>query len=147
MISVNIRIAQPNEVSQIRSLVNDVIGEVYAHLNPPKLTELNDQSPWTKSWVVVDNNYIVGVGLANDSCIDDLWIRPQYRARKLGSELLAVLESEIRKNGHSCATLRVLAENIAARRFYLRHGWRELKSYPHEKWGFLMVDMQKELDG
>ena len=128
MSAVEIRPAEPSEVEQIRNLVNDVIGEVYGYLNPPKLTELNDQNPWTKSWVAVDGEDIVGVGLANDNCIDDLWLRPQYRARKLGSELLAILESEIQKSGHSSATLRVVAENVAARRFYLRHGRQELKS-------------------
>ena len=33
------------------------------------------------------------------------------------------------------AQLRVVAENLDARRFYAAHGWAETVSYPHEKWG------------
>ena len=57
------------------------------------------------------------------------------------------LEAQINSDGFVKAKLRVVAENEAARKFYRREGWLELKSYPHEKWGFLRVDMQKELAG
>jgi ribosomal protein S18 acetylase RimI-like enzyme len=127
--------------------VNDVVHETYGHLHPEKLSALSDPNQWFQSWVAADRNDVVGVGLPNGNCIDDLWLRSDYRQRKIGSQLLAILESQIRKNGHSSATLRVVAENVSARRFYLRHGWQELKLYPHEKWGVLMVDMQKELNG
>jgi hypothetical protein len=41
----------------------------------------------------------------------------------------------------------VVAENQAARRFYARCGWSEAEVYPHERWGFEMVDMVKRVSG
>jgi GNAT superfamily N-acetyltransferase len=147
MNSITIRIAQLSEAEQIRSLVNDVVQETYGYLHPPKLTALNDPNLWIKSWVALDDSIIVGVGLANDDCIDDLWIHSGYRKQGIGKALLSALETQINSDGFVKAKLRVVAENEAARKFYRREGWVELKSYPHEKWGFLMVDMQKELIG
>ena len=136
----------PNDLDQISNIVLEVTREKYGHLYSNELMISNDPNSWKRSWVVAVNNIIVGVGLSNDDCIDDLWLRSQYRRRKIGSDLLSILESQIKKSGHLQARLRVVAENEAARRFYRRHGWQELKTYPHEKWGFLMVDLQKALN-
>ena len=136
----------PNDLEQISNIVLEVTREKYGHLFSNELMISNDPNSWKRSWVVAVNNIIVGVGLSNDDCIDDLWLRSQYRRRKIGSDLLSILESQIKKSGHLQARLRVVAENEAARRFYRRHGWQELKTYPHEKWGFLMVDLQKALN-
>ena len=136
----------PNDLEQISNIVLEVTREKYGHLISGELMVSNDFNSWRRSWVVADNNVVVGVGLSNDDCIDDLWLRSQYRGRKIGSDLLSILESQIKKSGHLQARLRVVAENEAARRFYRRHGWQELKTYPHEKWGFLMVDLQKALN-
>jgi ribosomal protein S18 acetylase RimI-like enzyme len=136
----------PDDLDQISSIVLEVTREKYGHFFSNELMVSNDPNSWKGSWVVADNNVIVGVGLSNDDCIDDLWLRSQYRGRNIGSDLLSILESQIEKSGHLQAKLRVVAENEAARRFYRRQGWQELKTYPHEKWGFLMVDMQKALN-
>ena len=136
----------PNDLEQISNIVLEVTREKYGHLISGELMVSNDFNSWRRSWVVADNNVVVGVGLSNGDCIDDLWLRSQYRGRKIGSDLLSILESQIKKSGHLQARLRVVAENEAARRFYRRHGWQELKTYPHEKWGFLMVDLQKALN-
>ena len=136
----------PNGLEQISNIVLEVTREKYGHLFSNELMISNDPNSWKRSWVVADNNIIVGVGLSNGDCVDDLWLRSEYRGRRIGSDLLSILESQIGKSGHLWARLRVVAENEAARRFYCRHGWQELKTYPHEKWGFLMVDLQKALN-
>jgi GNAT superfamily N-acetyltransferase len=139
-----IRQAELGDLGRILDLVNAVVSETYSHLLPNDWTSPKDQRPWIGSWVAVQRGVIVGVGLANDDCIDDLWILRKYRGHGIGGSLLSTLEFEIRNSGHENAKLRVVAENTAARRFYLRHGWQEIKSYPHEKWGFSMIDLQKD---
>lgn len=143
--NIILRQAEPNDFEQISNLVRDVTREKYGHLFLDELMGSPDLNSWKRSWVAVDDS-VVGVGLSNDDYIDDLWLRSQYRGRKIGSELLSILESQIGKSGHLQARLRVVAENEAARRFYGRHGWQELRTYPHEKWRFLMIDMQKKLN-
>ena len=59
--------------------------------------------------------------------------------------LLVALEEQIKSDGHSSARLRVVADNTRARKFYCVHGWREVRTYPHERDGHLMTDMEKEL--
>ena len=85
MNSIKIRPAKPNDVEQILNLVNDVIRETYGHLFYSEPLALSDPSPWTNSWVASDGNNIVGVALADGHYIDDLWLRPEYRGRKIGS--------------------------------------------------------------
>lgn len=145
MNSVKIRPAEPSDVEQILSLVNDVIRETYGHLFNDELLESSNPNQWTNSWVATEDGKVVGVALADSDYIDDLWLRPSHRGRKIGGTLLSNLESQIRKNGFFHAKLRVVAENEAARRFYRRQGWQELRTYPHEKWKFLMVDLRKDL--
>ena len=129
--NIVLRLAAPNDFEQISNLVHDVTREKYGHLFSEELMASNDLNSWKSSWVAVDNRVIVGIGLSNGDYIDDLWLRSGYRGRKIGSDLLSVLESQIEKSGHLQARLRVVAENEAARRFYRRHGWQELRTYPH----------------
>jgi ribosomal protein S18 acetylase RimI-like enzyme len=100
---------------------------------------------WDRSWVAENARGLIGVGLSTAGWIDDLWVLPDCRSVGVGSALLLALESEIAERGHDCAGLRVVSENHGARRFYAAHGWREIKAYPHERWGFAMVDMEKPL--
>ncbi len=96
---VIIRPAEPSDFEQILNLVNDVVREMYGHLFPNGVTASTDPRSWKSSWVAVDGSIIAGVGLADGDCIDDLWLRPEYRGRKIGSELLSILESQIAKGG------------------------------------------------
>lgn len=142
---VTIRPAKPGDAEQILSLVGDVVREQYGHLFPGEVPVPTDPGPWAGSWVAVAGDSVVGVGLADGDCIDDLWLRPPYRRRKIGSALLSILETQIGNGGHMHARLRIVAGNEGARKFYARQGWQETKVYPHERWAFMMVDMQKDL--
>jgi len=141
-----IRRANESDAPQILRLVEDVVAEVYGHLFGGERPPAPDGSePWASGWVAEDRGSIVGVGLAPDDWLDDLWLARAYRGRGLGAALLACLEAQIAERGHAQAWLGVVAGNSAARRFYLDHGWQEVSTYPHERWGFEMVDMTKPL--
>jgi GNAT superfamily N-acetyltransferase len=146
MTRVAIRRAEDADVETIVSLVQDVFAEKYGHLfegtTPPPV----DTTAWTSGWVVEINGRIVGVGLAIGDWVTDVWLNPQFRGLGAGASLLDLLETQIAQDGHTTARLRVVGENEAALRFYSNHGWQASMRYPHEKWGFEMVNMVKHFD-
>lgn len=121
----------------------DVVREVYGKLIP------GDAPPtagrWADGLVAEVAGRIVGVVVSDDACVEDLWVARGYRNRGIGAMLLTTAERQISKRSYTEAQLRVVAENLDARRFYAAHGWAETVSYPHEKWGFAMVEMVKVL--
>ena len=97
------------------------------------------------SLLVEIDGRVIGVMVTGDDWIEDLWVAAEWRHRGVGSRLLAAGERQIAARGHALGHLRVIAENLGARRFYARHGWSEVERYPHERWGFAMIDLSKPL--
>ena len=133
------RPATASDLDAIAALVETVAAEVYGHLfqgAPPP-----PDGRWAQALVAAADGRIVAVMVADDDWIEDLWVAADWRRRGVGSRLLAAGERQIAARGCFLARLRVIAENHGARCFYARHGWSEAETYPHEKWGFAMVDM------
>src|SRR5262249_6100189 len=128
-----VRRATDADVSAIVRLVKSVVHEKYGHLIP-EIPEPVDE--WRNALIAGADGVIVGVGLSGGDWIDDLWVQSSHRNAGIGFALLTGLEAEIAARAHREAKLRVFAENVDARRFYRRHGWRESITYPHERWGF-----------
>ena len=138
-----IRPAAARDRAAIERLVGAIAAEVYGHLfraAPPR-----PDGKWAQALVAEIDGRLVAVMVADDDWIEDLWVARECRRRGVGSCLLAAGERQIAARGCARAHLRVIAENHAARRFYARHGWSEAETYPHETWGFAMVDMIKRL--
>ena len=127
----------------IEQLVSTIAAEVYGHLfqdAPPR-----PDGKWAQALVAEVDGRLVGVMVADDDWIEDLWVARECRRRGVGGRLLAAGERQIAARGCPLARLRVIAENSGARCFYARHGWSEAETYPHERWGFAMVDMVKRV--
>jgi GNAT superfamily N-acetyltransferase len=139
-----IRPAAASDVASIEQLVLGVVREVYGKVIP------GDESPtsgrWADGLVAEFAGRIVGVVVSDDDWIEDLWVAKGYRNRGIGAMLLMAAERQIANRSYTEAQLRVVAVNLDARRFYAAHGWAETESYPHEKWGFAMVEMVKALE-
>ena len=142
--NMQIRKCRRSDVEGIRSLVAAVVCEVYGWMLPAGF-EADRDTDWEPGWVVDSAGDLVAVMLTAKDRLEDLWIEKGHRGRGLGERLLAIAEQEIAARGFARARLRVVAENTAATEFYVRHGWREDHRYPHERHGFDMVDMSKEL--
>lgn len=142
---VEIRLASANEGSAVASLIDDVVREIYGDLveTLPK-TPANVTSTH-RCWIVDYEGQLVAVGIAEGDFVEDLWVRAPWRSQGIGERLLVKLEEQIRSDGYASGRLRVVARNEAARRFYIRHGWCESRSYPHERDGHMMVDFEKLL--
>ena len=143
---ITIRRATSADTSAIVALVRSVVFETYAALiekngEPPK----GDPARWARAHIAEEDGNIIGVGLAADGFISDLWVSKDHRGHGVGTRLLAALEEQIMSEGYSRARLRVVTDNNRARTFYCNHDWREVRVYFHERDGHLMTDMEKEL--
>jgi GNAT superfamily N-acetyltransferase len=56
--------------------------------------------------------------------LDELYVAPDRRGRGLGSALLAAAEDVVRRRGGSVLEINVDGDDVDARRFYERHGYR-----------------------
>jgi GNAT superfamily N-acetyltransferase len=142
---IEIRSVRAEEFNEIEKLVETVVHEKYGHLYPGAWPPPYDPTDWSNGLVVTDHDAIVGVGLHENEWITDIWLKAEVRGIGMGTKLLSELEKRVAKDGHTTARLRCVGENEAALRFYARHGWREVKRYPHESRGFEMVDMDKQV--
>lgn len=56
--------------------------------------------------------------------LDSLHVRPDWRGCGVGQRLLHAVANALQRHGHSSLVLDVVEQNLAARRFYERHGAR-----------------------
>jgi GNAT superfamily N-acetyltransferase len=140
---LTIRHIAGGELDSVRHLVTRVVEEIYGSLFPEGVSE--DHTNWGEALVAVSEGIIIGVALTSEDTVDDLWVSADHRRRGVGRALLASAESEIQQRDYRLARLRIVADNAAARHFYTAHKWSEAETYPHERWGFPMVNMTKEL--
>lgn len=102
--------------------------------------------------VAVLGQEIVGWGAREDGDqrISDLWVAPGHQGQGVGGRLLAALVAEVAAKGHAEATLETLAGNLAAIRFYERHGfvvvWRREKFSSTLGYAIDKVGMNKSLN-
>jgi GNAT superfamily N-acetyltransferase len=140
---VVIRSARHSDKAGIEQLVRDVVREVYGDLLPPAARYRAGN--WRGGVLAEIDGRVVGLVVADDDWVEDLWVAKEHRRRGIGGVLLAAAERQIAERGHVEARLRVVARNVEARRFYAAHGWAEAESYPHERWSFAMLEMVKVL--
>jgi GNAT superfamily N-acetyltransferase len=60
--------------------------------------------------------------------LDELYVVPAERGRGIGTALLKAAEEECRRRGSALLEINVDGEDVAARRFYERHGYVDRKS-------------------
>jgi GNAT superfamily N-acetyltransferase len=65
--------------------------------------------------------------------IDEFFVLPAHRGRRVGAQLLAAAESDFRSRGCTNASLQIGRDNAAARAFYHGRGYRD-------RAGFSLVD-------
>jgi GNAT superfamily N-acetyltransferase len=140
---VAIRAARESDVAAIERLVREVVREVYGDLIPEAAP--HRAGDWRGALMAEVDGRIVGVVVSDDDWVEDLWVTGEHRGRGVGSALLRAAERQIAARGHAESWLRVVARNVDARRFYGARGWVKRASYPHESWGFTMIEMAKEL--
>lgn len=64
---------------------------------------------------------------ATRGLLSNLYVRPAYRNRGVGSALLEAVERSLAEQGADVLVLEAMADNEAARRFYRRNGYEEYR--------------------
>jgi ribosomal protein S18 acetylase RimI-like enzyme len=90
--------------------------------------------PREATWVAESQRRIVGFVLAGPGHdagasrdageVHAIHVAPGLHGRGIGGRLLAAAVEDLRSNAFTRATLWVIGDNHAARRFYERHGWQ-----------------------
>ena len=99
---------------------------------------------WSKAWVALDGNTLVGTVLTHEDWIDDLWVLQGFRGRGIGTRLQLRGEEEIVERGFCVLRLRMVKANERALAFYRRSGWNTVREFLHETFSFIpMLELQK----
>ena len=139
------RDATAGDIESAKALITGVVAEVYGHVIDDILSTVTSDDLLADSVLAFVDQSLVGVGLTVDDVVDDIWLSVGARGTGVGSKLLSILEKQIADRGYRTARLRVLEENVRARRFYESHGWSAGEPYQHERLGVKMINYSKSL--
>jgi ribosomal protein S18 acetylase RimI-like enzyme len=134
-----------SEYPAINALIGEVAAELYGSLSDTSAEPVGHDD-WSRGWIAVGRAEPVGVLLTTDEWIDDLWISSAQRRHGLGAQLLSLGETEIAGRSLEVARLRVVKANVRAVSFYLDHGWKIEREFPHEHLPVTMLQLEKRLD-
>jgi GNAT superfamily N-acetyltransferase len=149
---MQIRRANREDVRFPSPFVQMVVDEVYGHLWQmdssidvrATIASRIAAEDWSKAWVALDGNTLVGTVLTHEDWVDDLWVLQDFRGKGIGKRLLLRGEEEILERGFYVLRLRMVEANTKALAFYRRSGWNTIRSFPHETFSFIpMLELQK----
>lgn len=87
----------------------------------------------TAGYVVVAFGYSLEFH-GRDAFVDELFLRPAFRGRSLGREVLRFVEEQCRAAGVTALHLEVERKNTAAQEFYRRLGFQDHDRYLMTRW-------------
>ncbi len=129
---MEIRVAKPSELRAVSAFYHKIWHETQAPFQHPGIAKFRDAAFmqarvdefYPNIIVAVEDQNIIGLIVAHDRRISQLFIEPNYRGQKFGEKLLSLGEAKLIAEGVKTAGLNCLIGNGAARRFYERNGWR-----------------------
>jgi ribosomal protein S18 acetylase RimI-like enzyme len=143
-VSPQIRRGVPDDVPQLLQLVSQywhfegIPGFDAARLSP-LLKRLASEPELGAIWVADAGGELLGYLLAVHSFsleqqgpiaeIDEFFVSPAARTYGVGAALLDVAESDLAYAGCVCLQLELGKDNLRARAFYRRHGYKERDGY------------------
>ena len=100
---------------------------------------------WQKMVVAENAGELVGVAARSEDKVDLLWVHPACHGKGIGSALLDVVETDMKKSGYDLGTLECFSDNDRAMDFYRAKGWKSLREEMDEEAGALKTVMTKAL--
>lgn len=154
MIQFEYRKATSEDIPKLTRFFKETIMEVYGHiLSKEKMEpwlegdmmsqEVNNL--WQNMIVAEKAGEVMGVAARSDDMIQLLWIHPAHQRKGIGSVLLGIVETEVKKSGYEQAKMLCFSDNGPARGFYRAKGWNPLCEEMSEDLGVLITVMTKML--
>ncbi|MCK9564475.1 MAG: GNAT family N-acetyltransferase [Methanothrix sp.] len=148
------RKAVKEDVPKLIMFLKETIVEVYGQILSREILE-----PWVEGdrlssdvnqlWpnmIVAQNaGEILAVAANLDDKVAFLWVHPAHHRKGIGSAMLDIVETEIKKSGYKTAKLECFSDNDRAMGFYLTKGWKLLCEEMDQEAGALKMIMEKPL--
>ena len=106
----------PNRALQeegLRTIIqSDTLGDIFVAIDDDKIVAM----------VNMLYTYSTALG-AKVAMLEDMVVEPQYRAKKIGSQLLSYVSKHLKQEGFKRVTLLTDADNTQAHNFYEQNGF------------------------
>lgn len=154
MIEYAFRDAEEEDIPKIINLLNETIVEVYGKILPEdrlkpwaegEQLSSDVNNSWQNMIVAEKAGVLVAVAARFDDLVGLVWVHPAHQRGGIGSVLLDIIETEIKKSGYGMAKLACFSDNKRAIRFYLDKGWNLLSEEMNEEAGASEMIMTKML--
>lgn len=154
MIPFEFRKAAREDIPKLTDFFRETIVEVYGQiLSREKLEpwiegdmmsqEVNNL--WQNMIVAEQAGEVRGVAARSDDMIQLLWIHPAHQRKGIGSVLLDIVETELKKSGYEQAKMICFSDNDQAMEFYRARGWKPLCEEMNKELGVPVTVMTKTL--
>lgn len=129
---MDFRVARPDELSEIASLYHKIWHETQAPFQHPDIATFRDVSFmqnrinvfYPNIIVALNDQQLVGLVVAKEGRISQLFVDQSMRGKKVGHKLLELGEAKLVAESCEQASLNCIVGNDDARRFYERNGWQ-----------------------
>ena len=133
-------------IDQFIDILNDIPGEYWGREN--FLLDLGGK--FTYSCFALVNNRLAGYIIASERGeaaihIHKFMVAAKYRGMKIGSRMLAFLETSLKERGITGESLKVERTNDKGIKFYLNHGFVFISATPEHHEGHNLLIMAKNL--
>lgn len=154
MIQYNFRKAAHEDIPNLTKLCKETMREVYGQILPQEklgpwvegdmaVEAINRQ--WKRMIVAENAGKIVGTAARDEDKIDLLWVHPAHHRKGIGSGLLEIIESDLKKSGYVIGTLECFSDNHRALEFYRARGWKPICREMDDEAGAFKIVMTKTL--
>ncbi len=139
--AVSLRPASPEDADEIGAIWSQgwpeahegrVPDELLEHRSPADLRARVPSMLETATVAIVDGRPVGFTVISRDE-VEQIYVADRHRGAGIAAQLLAHAEAVI-AGRFDRAWLAVVAGNERARRFYERHGWRDLGTFDHMVW-------------
>jgi GNAT superfamily N-acetyltransferase len=145
-----VRLAAAGEAAALQAIAREAYQRYVPRIGREPAPMSADYAAAVRSghaWVAVDQGQVIGLAVLiaepDHLLLENLAVRPSWQGRGVGSRLLALTETEARRQGLAeirLYTNEAMTENLA---YYPRHGYAE--THRAEQDGFRRVFFSKRL--
>ncbi len=154
MMQLEYRKAVKEDIPNLIKFLKETIVEVYGQILSREILQpwvegdrlrSDVNQLWPKMIVAEKEGEILAVAASLEDKVAFLWVHPAHHRKGIGSAMLHIVETELKKSGFKTAKLECFSDNDRAMGFYLAKGWKLLSEEMDGEAGALKMIMEKPL--